>query len=100
MATNYPHVEFTGIDISPIQPIQVKPNNFNFIKADLREGLPFPDDTFDFVFQRMLLSSITKEKWPSVVNELTRVLKPGGYLEVKNAEIFKFTYPLNMFSTD
>ena len=98
MATNFHHAEFTGIDISPIQPLQVKPNNFNFIKADLLEGLPFPDDTFDFVFQRLMVGSIPKNKWPSIMSELTRVLKPGGYLEVKNAEIFRFTYSLNMLS--
>jgi len=87
MATNYPKAEFTGIDISPIQPSQVKPGNFTFIQANLFDGLPFPNDSFDFVFQRFLVGAIHKDKWPFVVNELTRVLKPGGYLEVKNARI-------------
>src|ERR1043165_6558905 len=92
MATNYPHVKFTGIDISPIQPSQVKPENFNFIQTNLLDGLPFADDTFDFVFQRLLVASIPKDKWPLVINELTRVLKPGGYLEVNHAEIFGLMY--------
>ncbi len=86
MATNYPRAEFTGIDISPIQPSQIKPENFTFIQANLLDGLPFEDNSFDFVFQRLLVSSIPRDKWPFVVGELTRVLKPGGYLEVKKLE--------------
>jgi len=84
MATNHPNVEFTGIDISPIQPSQIKPKDFTFIQANLFGGLPFADDSFEFVFQRLLVGAIPKNKWPFVINELTRVLKPGGYLEVKN----------------
>jgi len=90
MATNYPGAEFIGIDISPIQPLHVKPDNFNFLRVNILDGLPFEDDTFDFVFQRLLVASITADKWPFVVNELTRVLKPGGYLEVKDAENLRF----------
>ena len=84
MATNYPCAEFTGIDISPIQPSQIKPKNFTFIQGNIFEGLPFADDSFDFVFQRLLVGAIPKDKWPFVIRELIRVLKPGGYLEVKN----------------
>ncbi|CAG8499111.1 6244_t:CDS:2 [Diversispora eburnea] len=29
-----------------------------------------------------LFSAIPKDSWPNVINELTRVLKPGGYLEL------------------
>jgi len=84
MATTYPKAKFTGVDISPIQPSQVKPDNFTFVQANILDGLPFPDDSFDFVFQRLLVASIPKDKWPFVMKELTRILKPGGYLEVKN----------------
>ncbi len=86
MADSYPHAKFTGIDISPIQPLQVKPKNFTFIQANLLNGLPFADDSFDFVFQRLLVGAIPKNKWPFIINELTRVLKPDGYLEVKMLE--------------
>ena len=90
MATDYPEVEFVGIDISPIQPSQIKPENFNFIQANILDGLPFKDDTFDFIFQRLFAAAITKNKWPFVINELTRVLKPGGYLEVKKKKTLEF----------
>ena len=88
IATSYPNSKVTGLDISPIQPSGIKPENFTFIQANLFDGLPFKDNTFDFVFQRFMAGCIAKEQWPSVMNDLIRVLKPGGYLEVKNLGIF------------
>ncbi|CAG8499761.1 5919_t:CDS:2, partial [Gigaspora rosea] len=78
----YPLAKVIGLDISPHQPTQIIPKNFEFIKANTQERLPFDDNTFDFVFQRLLIIGYTKETWPNVINELVRVLKPGGYLEL------------------
>ncbi|RHZ83326.1 hypothetical protein Glove_97g95 [Diversispora epigaea] len=82
MASDYPNTQFTGLDISPIQPSEIKPQNANFIKANLLNKLPFENDTFDYIFQRFLFLALPKDRWPDVINELTRVLKPGGYLEL------------------
>ncbi|CAG8805059.1 31687_t:CDS:2, partial [Gigaspora margarita] len=78
----YPLTNVVGLDLSPHQPTQIKPDNFTFVKANVLDGLPFDNNTFDFVFQRYLVSGYPKEKWPYVINELVRVLKPGGYLEL------------------
>ncbi|CAG8508438.1 4971_t:CDS:2, partial [Dentiscutata heterogama] len=78
----YPLVKVIGLDISPHQPTQIKPKNFEFVKANAQERLPFGDNTFDFVFQRFLVAGYAKEKWPYVINEIVRVLKPGGFLEL------------------
>ncbi|CAG8729599.1 16669_t:CDS:2, partial [Racocetra fulgida] len=77
MATTYPLTRFTGIDISPIQPGYIKPKNAEFIEANVLERLPFDNDTFDFVFQRLLFAGIPGNEWHSVITELVRVLKPG-----------------------
>ncbi|RHZ83329.1 hypothetical protein Glove_97g96 [Diversispora epigaea] len=82
MASNYPNTQFTGLDISPIQPSEIKPKKVNFVIANVLDKLPFENDTFDYIFQRFLVSVIPKDSWPDVINELTRVLKPGGYLEL------------------
>ncbi|CAG8469836.1 S-adenosyl-L-methionine-dependent methyltransferase [Gigaspora rosea] len=82
IATTYPLAKVIGLDISPYQSTMIKPKNFEFVKGNVQERLPFDDNTFDFVFQRYLLFGITKEKWPHVVNELVRVLRPGGFLEL------------------
>ncbi|CAG8727959.1 3557_t:CDS:2, partial [Dentiscutata erythropus] len=78
----YPLINVVGLDISPYQPTQIKPRNFEFIKANAQEGLPFDDNTFDFVFQRFLFIGYTIEKWPYIINEIVRVLKPGGFVEL------------------
>ncbi|KAF0511297.1 S-adenosyl-L-methionine-dependent methyltransferase [Gigaspora margarita] len=82
MATTYPSIEVVGLDISSHQPTYIKPKNFSFIKANVLEGIPFEDNTFDFVFQRYLVFGYPKEKWPFIMNEIVRVLKPGGFLEL------------------
>ncbi|CAG8727610.1 28551_t:CDS:2, partial [Dentiscutata erythropus] len=82
MASTYPSINVVGLDISPYQPTQIKPDNFTFVKANVQERIPFDDNTFDFVFQRYLIGGHSKEKWPNVINEMVRVLKPGGFLEL------------------
>ncbi|CAG8617939.1 22803_t:CDS:2, partial [Dentiscutata erythropus] len=82
IATTYPLAKVVGLDISPHQPTMIKPKNFEFIRANVHERLPFDDNTFDFVFQRYLTVGLNKEKCPQVFNELVRVLKPGGFLEL------------------
>ncbi|CAG8700309.1 24566_t:CDS:2, partial [Dentiscutata erythropus] len=82
MSTNYPRAKFIGIDISPVQPDFIKPKNAEFITANALETLPFDNNTFDYIFQRILYVRIPGKDWPSVVNELVRVLKPGGYIEL------------------
>ncbi|RIB29681.1 S-adenosyl-L-methionine-dependent methyltransferase, partial [Gigaspora rosea] len=49
IATTYPLAKVIGLDISPHQPTQIIPKNFEFIKANTQERLPFDDNTFDFV---------------------------------------------------
>lgn len=82
LATDFPSATFTGIDISPVIPTTIKPRNVFFIQGDILDGLPFEDNTFDFVHQRILLVAFSLNEWQGVVNEMVRVLKPGGYLEV------------------
>jgi len=46
--------------------------------ADLASPLPFPDDTFDDVTASLVLHYL--QDWAPALNELRRVLKPGGRL--------------------
>ncbi|CAG8788352.1 14774_t:CDS:2, partial [Racocetra persica] len=93
VATNYPKAKFIGVDISPVQPDLDKPANVEFMEGNVLESLPFDDNTFDYVFQRLLTSAFPANKWPSVINKLVRVLKPGGYLELMEPD---FQYKGNM----
>ncbi|CAG8701015.1 7632_t:CDS:2, partial [Dentiscutata heterogama] len=88
MATDYPRVSFTGVDISPIYPSEIKPCNLTFHTANILEGLPFPDNHFDFVYMRFLLTAFTEDDWQNkVIQELCRVLKPGGYIEIMEGDM-------------
>ena len=81
MATDFRLPSFTGIDISPV--IQgIKAQNIEFIQKNILDGLPFQDNSFDYVHQRFLIAGIPLDKLQDLVNEIVRVLKPGGYLEV------------------
>ncbi|MDQ6900081.1 MAG: methyltransferase domain-containing protein [Candidatus Dormibacteraeota bacterium] len=58
------------------------PPRYRLVKGNLLKGLPFADDQFDFVHQRLLVSGVPVAAWPSVVADLVRVTKPGGWLEL------------------
>ena len=48
-----------------------------FLKADLNEKLPFPDNTFDAIYEIQVVFSLAKDP-VKVFKEIYRVLKPGG----------------------
>ncbi|CAG8748121.1 5675_t:CDS:2, partial [Cetraspora pellucida] len=48
MASEYTSSSFTGIDISPVFPSNIKPRNVEFYQMNVLDGLPFEDNTFDF----------------------------------------------------
>jgi len=53
----------------------------NIINGDMRE-IPFGDASFSFLFSQNSLCHLTKKDTTSAINEMIRVLKPGGYMLV------------------
>lgn len=87
LSSSYPSSTFIGVDFASIFPTQV-PRNTSFVVANIMDGLPFEDCTFDYIHARFLVMYFTQDEWENVViKELTRVLKPGGYLECYDSEI-------------
>ncbi|KAJ1535676.1 hypothetical protein HK096_002100, partial [Nowakowskiella sp. JEL0078] len=83
MAIKYPNVEFHGFDISKTLKEDIdKLPNVMFVAGNVLNGIPFPDNYFDFVYQRMLIGYIPKHKCDDELKELNRVVKPDGYLEL------------------
>ncbi|KAJ3129206.1 hypothetical protein HK098_002190 [Nowakowskiella sp. JEL0407] len=82
VALKYPNAEIHGIDIAAnfrdIEPT----DNMKLFRADVLSRLPYADNTFDAVYQRLLSFSIPKRKWNHVISELKRIVKPGGYIEL------------------
>lgn len=58
------------------------PKNCHVRVATAPEGLPFADNSFDFVVQHDMAIRYTRKQWDDALKELVRVTKPGGYLEL------------------
>ncbi|CAG8570239.1 24544_t:CDS:2 [Dentiscutata erythropus] len=75
---------FTGIDAHAKFAQRVEHTNVTFLKADVLDGLPFDPDTFDLVYMRFL--SFSEKQWlEKVANEIIRVCKPGGWVEINDS---------------
>lgn len=87
MATAFPHAHLTGVDIViPEQETHSWPHNCTFLVGDVLQGLPFADESFDVVHQRLLMGAIPAARWQNVVNELVRVTRVGGWVELIESE--------------
>jgi ubiquinone/menaquinone biosynthesis C-methylase UbiE len=84
-AEKFPLSNFTGIDFYPIYPsvTSVKLINATFLRSNILDRLFFDDNTFDFVHMRCLNPIFTEKEWEdTVLKELIRVCKPGGWIEL------------------
>lgn len=81
MAIDHPEYDITGIDMADMFPTTIRPENVTFILRDVIEGgLPYPDNTFDFIHLRLMIVAFRATEWPVMLAEIFRVLKPGGLL--------------------
>ncbi|CAB4402184.1 unnamed protein product [Rhizophagus irregularis] len=84
LSNKYENSYFFGVDIKPIFPREIKPNNLEFIEADVTNGLSFRDNEFDLTHADLMSLMFTPEQWDIVLSELIRVTKPGGYIEISD----------------
>ena len=69
-----------GFDLEPSPPPW--PVRYRFARGNVLQGLPFVDDAFDLTHQRLLISGIPLKSWPPVVQDLLRVTRRGGWVEL------------------
>ncbi len=81
-AEEFPQALVTGLDIESHLPDILLPTNFRFVQANILMGLSFPDASFDFVHQRLLVGAIPAQQWPLILQELARVTRSHGWVEV------------------
>ena len=87
MVADFPKPHYYGIDMLPVFPTSTVPNNIIFQQHDFLKGLPYDDNTFDFVHMQFVALDITELQWETFVfQEIARVLKPGGWLETCDLE--------------
>ena len=89
MALSFPRAKVFGLDIvdNIIKRGELAPTNFRFLQGDILKELPFPDMTFDLVHQRFLHAAIPSQSWPHAVQELVRVTRVGGYIEIAESDL-------------
>jgi ubiquinone/menaquinone biosynthesis C-methylase UbiE len=90
MASEYQHAHFTGVDVAQLYPLEIKPQNVSFVQSNVLTGLPFEDNTFDYVHMRFMIFAFTLKNWELAIRELVRVCKPGGYIEIVEKDILWF----------
>lgn len=73
MAEAYKESKFHGIDCSAIFPDNIKPSNVEFAVANLAKPLPFEDNFFDYIYQRLVFLGLTSEDWDNVKDNYINV---------------------------
>ncbi len=83
MAKAFPSAEIVGLDIvKPTPDASQRPSNVLFLQRDVLKRLPFTDHIFDYVHMRFLIGALPAANFQSVINELSRVVRPGGWIEL------------------
>lgn len=69
---------------------------------DVSKPMPYHDNTFDFVYARLVLHYLDKQKLSNALNEIFRVLKPNGkfFIVARNNKEWELTKPEFIISYD
>lgn len=90
IARMHPSITLLGIDSSArmIQMAQAKANldhltNLTFEQRDATQfPYPYGDASFDLINASLIYSFLLRERWPDLIQECYRLLRPGGYLRI------------------
>jgi ubiquinone/menaquinone biosynthesis C-methylase UbiE len=80
IAEEFPGCLVVGLDL--VAPKPDRPPGYRHVRANLLQGLPLRDASFDFVHQRLLFLGIPLASWPAAVRDLARVTRPEGWVEL------------------
>ncbi|GBC43728.1 uncharacterized protein OCT59_028438 [Rhizophagus irregularis] len=88
MAETFPKSNFTGVDLTnTLIGNDDMSKNIKFIKGNVLDGLPFKNSTFDYIFIRNLSYGFSEQDWKFMINEIIRITKPGGWIELMEPEL-------------
>ncbi|KAJ7600716.1 hypothetical protein C8J56DRAFT_15829 [Mycena floridula] len=85
---------FVGLDIVPLHPDLQQvgsvdlASRITWVQANFLEGLPFPNEEFDYVHIKRISLGVPEDKWDALLEEITRVMKPGGAFEMIEEDLF------------
>lgn len=96
----YPEKQVYGVDIhtdiiamARENAAQAQSHHIEFMVVERHRPLPFPDATFDLIHLQNGASLFTLTQWPTVMAELYRLLKPGGWLNLVDFEMGPTSQP-------
>lgn len=100
VARENPSIQVTGIDIS-VRMIQYARastavralDNATFRVMDVTRPLDFPDGSFDIVNARTIAAFMQPAQWPTLLQEMYRVCRPGGIVRLIEGEMPVTTSP-------
>ncbi len=85
IAQRFPGSRVTGIDISDLMITYARSTaeslhiaNVQFQVLDARQPLALPDASFDLVNARFIVGFMSTSRWPQLIGECFRLLRPGG----------------------
>lgn len=94
VAQQYPKVQCTGFDIDRMlvdfaraQATTLGLDNAHFRVMDATKPLKFADGSFDWINARLLVGFMLPAKWPKLILECMRLLRPGGIIRLTECEL-------------
>lgn len=63
------------------------PRSIDAIRIDATRPLPFPDDTFQFIYSEHMIEHIDHQAGVAFAGEVARVLRPGGRFRVATPDL-------------
>ena len=81
MKERFIFTNYTGIDYQQkyLDDAFIKPSHqFTLKQVDVTEGLPFDNESFEMVLSSEVFEHIEGHHYPNLMEEIYRVLKPGG----------------------
>ncbi|KAI8364714.1 S-adenosyl-L-methionine-dependent methyltransferase [Radiomyces spectabilis] len=87
MSTDYGNADFYGVDLCTMFPTTIKPSNAYFHHHNfITDGLPYADETFDYIHMRLMLCHLSHTQLLKLLEEMERVLKPMGHIEILDVD--------------
>ena len=89
-----------GIEVIPQAVDVCKKRNLNAVISDLKEKLPFQDNSFDLIHCWAVVEHLTRDTNWNAFREFYRVLKPDGKLIVMTGDIERLKWKYLAMSID
>jgi len=93
LAQAHPQIHVIGIDTSlqliqgaVNQAVAEKLHSVSFYQFDTAQALDFPSESFDIVHVHSLASFISTAMWSKILEEMIRLLKIGGWINIVDYE--------------